>query len=260
MKTKRILLILLLCYLVAFFIYATSRILVRHGKVVRDIQYSFAEGYGHKELVYFDKIFIIRPYEPSNMRDIITSTFLILTGCLCFITYVILRNVPHGVNHKPLWLLFSIGFLYLGLDELFLFHEFMGLNLAHLYYNTNSLDNILDKDFNGLIIVLYAVLALVVFVVRFSFFKEDRLALLFLGIGFLFQGSAAIIDYLWNNLLVLQNLFGPLKFLVFRDEFFEMTASAMYFSAFILYSLTSISEYYEVRDGNYTLRPLERRH
>ena len=115
-----------------------------------------------------------------------------------------------------------------------LFHEFMGLNLAHLFYNNYPLDYILDKDFNGLIILIYAVLALIVLVVRFPFFKKNRLALLLLIIGLMFQGVAAIIDYLWSSLHVLQNLLGPLELLVFRDEFFEMNASAFYFSAFTL--------------------------
>lgn len=258
MKTKKILLILLSFYLIAFSIYALDRWLIRHKKDIRDVPYSHAEGYGHKEVIYFDKIFLIKPYEPINTRDLITSAFLILTGISSLITYFILRNIPHKVNHKSLWLLFSVGFLYLGFDEMLLFHEFMGLNFAHLFYNNYPLDNILDKDFNGLIILVYAVLALIVLAVRFSFFKKNRMALLLLTIGLMFQGAAAIIDYLWSNLHVLQNLLGPLELLVFRDEFFEMNASALYFSAFTLYSLTNISEHYQNRDGNYVLRCLEK--
>lgn len=253
MKTNKILFILLLVYLLAFSIYGASRVLVRNENVIENIP-SRVDGWGIKKVIYFERIFVLKPYEPLKMGDLITSAFLILSGISCFITYFVLKNLPHKVKDKSLWFFFFIGFIYLGLDEMLLIHEFIGLNLALLFYNNYSLENIINKDFNDTIILLYAVVAFIVFALQFSFFKRNRLAFLFLSIGFLFQVAAAILDYSWKSFYALKKSFWLSHLFIYREEFFEMTAAAFYFSAFILYSMTTIAEHYHNIGGNYILK------
>ena len=116
-----------------------------------------------------------------------------------------------------------MGFLYLGFDEQFQTHEFLGLNLAYVIYHD------LEKDLHEYIIVGYAIIAVIILIVKFKFFSQNRIALFVIMTGILVHGLAAILDFLWAKPDIMMRYLGPFAFLAHRVEFFEVVASCSTF-------------------------------
>lgn len=125
-------------------------------------------------------------------------------------------------------------------------HEFMGLNLAYLLHRGVPLDDLVMYDFNGHIIVAYAVLGLVVLVVKRRYFLTDHMAFTVMVVGIACQGIAAVFDYLWASPSTLRSIFGPFTALFSHDEFFELTAAFFYLAAFVNYSIHELSSVYDL--------------
>lgn len=253
---KRLLMWACIGYVGIVGLYGTSRIIARKGRVTATIVHPHGEGFGQQYVSYANSITLIRPFEPFSMRDFLTASCLFLTGLATGLFFIVAGQIPRRTPHRSLFLLFSAGFIYLGFDELFMFHEFIGLNLAQLLHPEARGLDILRYDLNGHIIVLYALAGLGIMLWHRRFFLANRLGFALLAAGLALQGLAAVVDLFWNRLGPLQRLLGPLGFLVFRDEFFEMTAAFLYLCAFVIYGIGYLSHYYRFENGNALLAPM----
>jgi len=234
-----------------------SRYLYRHGRTLSTVNYEFAPGYGHRYMEYFGKIRVLVPTEPFNLMDFLTSEFLLISGLTALLVSSVLRRIPHKTDHKLLYLLTGFGFIYLELDEIFKIHEFFGLNLANLLYPNLKGTEILSKDFNGEIIFAYAVIAIVLFLMKLKFFLGNRIASCFLFIGLLFHAFAAALDFIHEKgalFASLESLLGPFGFTLHYDEFYEVIAAFFYLMAIIFYGIHTLSQYYSAENGSYLLK------
>ena len=78
------------------------------------------------------------PQEPSNVADFLTGTFLLVAGVLAFVTaFAISERLRGGRAWRPadacavrnFFALAGAGFVWLGIDEVFLVHELLSANL-----------------------------------------------------------------------------------------------------------------------------------
>jgi hypothetical protein len=85
--------------------------------------------------VYFGRYPLRLPTEPFTLGDYLNSTLLLLSGLTAFFllgALAVLRGPgAPGLPRREsvFWRLLGVGFVYLALDEIFMFHEFIGANL-----------------------------------------------------------------------------------------------------------------------------------
>ena len=234
-----------------------GRYLSHHERVLSIVNYDFAPGYGHRYVEYLGKFRVMVPIEPFNLMDLLTCDFLLLSGLISLLILALLKRVPFKPDHNLIYRLLGVGFVYLGLDEVFKIHEFLGLNLAHLSYPNLAGMDILNRDFNGEIIVAYAVVALVFSLMNLKFILADRTAFCFFFIGLLFHTSAAAIDFIHERgplFLSIKRILGPFGFFLNYDEFYEVVAAFFYLFAVIFYGIHTLSQYYVDEKGSYLLK------
>jgi len=166
--------------------------------------------------VYFGRYTVRLPREPFTLGDYLNSTLLLLSGLTSLFLLGALSAL-RGPGAPPLprrerifWSLLGIGFIYLALDEIFMFHEFIG---ANLHFD------------DGRIVLGYLGLMGAMGLVFLTKFLGVRAAFACLIIGALCQGLGGIADrfHFWEG------GFTP-------EEVAETSASGLYLLAVLQYA------------------------
>jgi len=161
------------------------------------------------------------PGEPITLADYLNSTLLLVAGVTALLVRGFLTAfspappTPSTRENRIFYALLGFGFVYLALDEMLMFHEFIGANL--------SFDD-------GRIILGYLGLMALTCIAFHRKLLSRPVAAACLGLGGLFQGLGAIADrfHFWEQ------AFTP-------EEVAEMSASGFYLLAVLQYG------YYDVR-------------
>jgi hypothetical protein len=239
---RTLLLWLVITYLAVIALYGGVRVLAGNQKVTAQVEFADRAGHRYEEVSYFSRVRVLRSIEVLNFRDFATASYLFLTGICCFLTYCLLRQIPARDTKRGLYLLLSVAFFYLGLDELIDIHYTIALNLSSALNPGESLQNIAKQDPGAVIIAAYAVFAAGFIAVEFRFLSKNRLAFLVILVGFLLQALAAVADFFYTKQNATAAFIGPIRFLLSRDEIYELTASFLYLASFMLYSRSSLRE------------------
>jgi hypothetical protein len=164
----------------------------------------------------FGSIPVRFPSEPFTVADYMNSTLLLVAGVTALLVrWAVIALRPPGApplawRERIFWLLLGVGFIYLALDEIFQFHEFMGAN--------GGFDD-------GKIIMGYLVLMGATCLVFLPKFLSIRVAFACLVVGAFFQGVGAISD----RFHYFETGFTP-------EEVAEMSASGFYLLAILQYA------------------------
>lgn len=158
--------------------------------------------------------------------DFLTCFFFILAGTVSFVMFGLHRLglMKHTDAKFPstriMWLIFSLGYYFLAMDEYFGIHELIGDNIAFI-------DKIkLTHHPDDMIIGSYFIVALAV-IIRFKdYLLGCKRAVAMLITGVLLHVTATGLDAFVN--------------FYFLEEGFEMLAMAFYFSAMAQYALNEI--------------------
>lgn len=166
--------------------------------------------------VYFGRYPVRLPTEPFTLGDYLNSTLLLISGLTSLFLLGALSALS-GPGTPPLprrerifWSLLGVGFIYLALDEIFMFHEFIGANL---------------RFDDGRIVLGYLLLMGVMGLLFLKKFFGVRAAFACLIVGAMFQGLGGIADrfHFWEG------GFTP-------EEVAETSASGLYLLAVLQYA------------------------
>lgn len=165
---------------------------------------------------YFGRFPVRIPQEPFTLGDYLNSTLLLVSGLTsCFLLGVLAALRAPGAPPPPrreriFWSLLGAGFVYLALDEIFMFHEFVGANL---------------RFDDGRIVIGYMLLMGATCLLFLRKLMSLRVAFACLVVGAMFQGLGSIADrfHFWEA------GFTP-------EEVAETSASGFYLLAVLQYA------------------------
>lgn len=161
--------------------------------------------------LFFDKWTVKFPQEAFNLVDFLTTTFLIVGGVAALgVAFWMTERLRSGATRSPedtkhvrgFFRIAGLGFIWLGLDEIFLIHEFASANLL-----------VHDALFLG----FYGIVGLVACLAYWRVLVEKRIALSMLLIGAVFHGTTLALDVIQDKVTV----WVP-------EEPFEMIAAGFY--------------------------------
>ena len=153
------------------------------GKALSHLGTVVAETSGIVSRQYFGVFTLRFEKEAFNIGEYTSATMLFLAGLVSFWTFHVLGEVD-AVQRPPrraFWLVLAGGLIYLGLDELFCYHEFVGLNVPYLT--------------DAHVLLLYLVAASVFVSSNIRPMMPNWVAVCLLGAGFLCHISALGLDY-----------------------------------------------------------------
>lgn len=117
----------------------------------------------------------------QNLNSAYSGLKLILISALAFSQFLILKKIQANWDKKIIWLLATLSFVYLGLDEMMAIHERAGF----VFNNLTGLTGFQGESFNWwiyftpLIIAALAVYARLIFLI----WQEDKIASFFILAG-----------------------------------------------------------------------------
>lgn len=180
--------------------------------------------YRHASLFSFE---LIIPQPKFAREDGLTALFFFMSSCVSFgmFLFLSLRDVHHLESTLPgeLWGAFSVGFLWLAVDEFFDVNRFITANVANLGLLT------FRERLSYVVLVGYAIIALTTLLAYVPELWRNRLGFISLSTGVLFQGAALSIDFLYHAWR--------------KEEAFEIAVSVMFFIAVIYYAYDEFDSY-----------------
>jgi hypothetical protein len=166
------------------------------------------------------------PNEPFTFGDYLNSSLLFSAGVAALLVWGCLSAFPPPGSKAPprqrlFWAVLGLGFIYLALDEMLMFHEFIGANLHF--------------DDGHIILGYLGLMGLTALAFRRKFFGHSVAAACLVA-GACFQGLGAVADrfHFWEE------AFTP-------EEIAEMTASGLYLLAILQYAHSDVRNLIERR-------------
>lgn len=144
--------------------------------------------------LFFGRVLLRFPQEPFNLVDFLTTTFLVVAGVTALgVAFGMGERLRLGTARRSgdarylrgFFGMAGIGLVWVGLDEIFLIHEFASANLL-----------VPDHWFLG----AYGAAALAVCVVRWKALITSRVGLAVLALGALLHGGAIGLDFFQEQL------------------------------------------------------------
>jgi hypothetical protein len=168
-----------------------------------------------------------------------SSFFLLMaTGLVCWRIFERERpaNVPALRSPARIWLLISVGFYYLALDEAVSIHE--GIDkLTHWLFSI--VETPITDRLDDLIVLVYGIVGIVVLVFHREEFRRLRGQTTLITIGFLFLVLMVFVDTIGNRIGILlefgfarESLRGIRHGLKFVEEFFKLPGEVAFLTAF----------------------------
>lgn len=168
----------------------------------------------------------------QNAASIWTGIQLWIAGTLALISVFIMSAAGYAWRDRVILLLAGLSFIYVGLDDMTMFHERLGFVLN----NALGLGGFYGESFNWLLYYSPGIaVALGVYAAVFLFFRRDsRAASVWFFGGILFWIAALMIEYIGGRMIIQQSANISLyQTLVAGEEFFEMFGTTFMGGAFL---------------------------
>lgn len=105
-----------------------------------------------------------------------------------FSLFILIKEYKSKGNQITFWLICSIGFTFLFMDELFQFHEIAGYIIEN-YFSLH-----LPISINDLIVIIYGIIALLLLPILLPTLRTDRTLMLMFSLAFIFYFIHTLID------------------------------------------------------------------